>query len=133
MQVKLTPELEISEHGFLNDLVFFQNVKGGLLHPDRTQRIEGRFYMGTDQLTPKLVLKFGIAVESESKFLENANERPKAIRFDNRQAIRGFVFNLLKAEVYAGRKTKEINPHNFELRMKEDMELVEAAYRLQVV
>ena len=118
-------QITLSEHGYKKADLFNLHFKGGLLMSNRTQKIVGSIYDGTNELTPKFVLHFGLARENEDQFIE----KPSSLRFDNYQQLESFIFHLLRANVHLGRKTNAITPQNFQPRLKKALEIVEENYR----
>ena len=118
-------QITLSEHGYRTRELFNLHVKGGLIKPNRTQKIVGSLYEAEITLTPKIVIKFGIANESQDIFIE----KPSSLRFDSYVQLEALIFHLLRANVFLGRRTNAITPYNFQARLKKAREIVEEYYR----
>ena len=122
--------LTLSDHGYLQEIVFEQSVKGGLQHPDRTQKVIGRYKRKTDFLSAKAEITHGLAKDADFEFV--STESPKSLRFSSYQELLCFWMNITKLLVVYGRKTGDIKPVNYQYKLKQALETVERIFRLQI-
>jgi len=129
-QLNITSETKVSEHGFVQDIIAEQAIKGGLNVYNRTQKVIFRYKRKTDMYCAKAEITHGIAKDIEFEYI--ANESPKSLRFSAYGEIFCFWANLTKLMVVFGRKTGMINPQNYEKKLKDALETVERTFRLNM-
>ena len=78
-------------------------------------------------------MSFGVAKESTGEFLDTDRDKKNSIRFNSMQEFDVLIQALIKAKVIYGRKLKKINQYNFQNVLKDQLEMVEDAYRIQIL
>ena len=121
-------ESKLSEHGYMTKPLFNLHIKGGLLHTDRIQKVEGAYYYPQGDMNGKIVIHFGIADVWHDKFVE----KPSSLRFESINSLKSFIRHLLDVYVKVGREEGKITPANFLYMMKCDLEMVEDVYRQEI-
>ena len=104
--------------------MFNLHIKGGLIKPDKTQKLMGWWYDRTLTMTPKAVIEFGIGSESKDEF----TEQPSSLRFDNYHQLKAFIYHLQRVSVLLGKANGNITPENRDYYLKKDFEAIKEFY-----
>lgn len=117
-------QYSLSDHKYVRRELFNLHIKGGLIKPDKTQKLMGWWYDRTLIHKPKVVMEFGIGSESKDEF----TEQPSSLRFDNYNQIRAVIFHLLRASVLLGKSERVITEQNRDYHLNKDIEALKEFY-----
>jgi len=115
----------VSKHGFIKIPLFNITIRGGLRRADRTQKLVATYYLPSGKKSGKLVLEFAIADKDKDQFIEDES----SLRFDGYNEIRYFISHMIESMIMIGKKEGKIRLDNFDYRLRNDLRLIEEAYR----
>lgn len=121
----MSQSYELSQHGYVRRHLFTLHIKGGLMNPDKTQKVDGYFYDKTLTKNAKICIDSGIASEEKDEFTEQTS----SLRFDNYGQLKAYIFHLIRASVFLGKASRAITAENIEYHRQKDIEAIQEFYR----
>lgn len=106
-----------------SDIIGTCLIKGGLLVPDRNQKVIVKLLPAEKDKNEKVVVTFGIVKGDEW------TEQPKSLRFDSYGDFLAFRNLILEASVKLGKREGTINPENVGYYLDKEYKLINKAYR----